>query len=249
MKFTLIIFLFFSLIIVSNAQQKKDTIYKAYIAVQNEEIEFHSVKKIEYSNAKEFQGSYHFGDSEAESDLDIIFSNSKLYAKTEYSIWENETWIGKTDRVSIKYDNGKIITKEGDYETEFFIYECIDNSNLFLKKGTKGIGFAFTENENNQIYHYIQFNEGQKIITIGKYPEASFVKLTNSDLLQYSKDELKIVRNEIFARNGYIFKEGGKMDNYFSNKDWYNSIKKTSNPNLSDIEKYNVNLILRLEKQ
>ena len=120
---------------------------------------------------------------------------------------------------------------------------------MFLKKGTKGIGFSFTEIDNGQIYLYVQFNEGKKIKTIGKYPESSFVKLTNRDLITYTKYELKIMRNEIFARNGYVFKKDGEMDNYFSRKGWYRAIRKTRNPNLSDIEKHNVNLILKLEKQ
>ena len=181
MKFTLVIFFLFFIIGVGYTQQKKDTIYKAYVGSRNEEIEFHSISKIKQLTAKEFQGRYHFGASESESDLSIIFSNNKLFAKDQYGFFEDQDWIEKTDRVNIKYDNDKKVLLFENSKRGSSLYKCTNNSNLFLKKGTKGIGFSFTEIDNGQIYLYVQFNEGKKIKTIGKYPESSFVKLTNRD--------------------------------------------------------------------
>ncbi|MCK8520455.1 YARHG domain-containing protein [Aquimarina sp. D1M17] len=250
MKLTLIIILLLvTFTRVGCAQQKNDTIYRAYLADRSEEIEYHSLEKLEESSAKEFQGNYHFGSSEAESDLSIIFSHGKWFAKEEYGVWEQETWARKTDRIKVSYNDNTKVIKLGENATEYFAYTCVDNSNLFLKKGAKGIGFSFTETENGKVYRYIQFNEGIKIKTIGKYPEASFVKLTKEELGEYTKYELQIMRNEIFARKGYVFKKDGKMDNYFSTKEWYKTITKTNNPDLNEIEKYNVNLIITLEKQ
>ncbi len=39
----------------------------------------------------------------------------------------------------------------------------------------------------------------------GKYPETYLRKLTDDDLKNKSKQELRLMRNEIFACYGYIF--------------------------------------------
>ena len=46
--------------------------------------------------------------------------------------------------------------------------------------------------------------------------------LSKSEIENMStRDELKFMRNEIFARYGYMFEPKGRMDRYFSNTDWY----------------------------
>ena len=49
----------------------------------------------------------------------------------------------------------------------------------------------------------------------GEFPQSSTRPLSIEELASYSMDDLKIMRNEIFARHGYIFKTGGEMDAYF----------------------------------
>lgn len=83
----------------------------------------------------------------------------------------------------------------------------------------------------------------------GKYLEVSFVKLTKKELQNYSKKELRIIRNEIFARNGHIFISGGEMDKYFSTKNWYKKKKKVDLSELNEVEKYNVQIIKELEEE
>ncbi|WP_109851002.1 YARHG domain-containing protein [Aquimarina sp. AU58] len=224
--------------------QINDTI--TYVGVTNYEIENSSIEKIKKPKIINYQGSYHFGESEGESQLEIIYSNGKLFARTEYSDWEQNTWVLKINREPIKYSNGEI--KIG--ETSYKLYKCIKTTYLTLNEGQKGLVSYFFENLNGKNYHYIQFNEDNKIkLPKGQHPETSFVKLTDNDLLNYSKYDLKIMRNEIFARNGYIFKQRGEMDNFFSKKEWYNYIEKTDKPILNDIEKHNVSLILKLEQK
>ena len=55
----------------------------------------------------------------------------------------------------------------------------------------------------------------------GKYPEASLTILDSSYVLYLSKDELKLMRNEIYARYNYKFKNGGEMEKYFLQQEWY----------------------------
>ena len=206
------------------------------MSVQNYEMNPSEIKKIINPKKKDYEGSYNFGKSEGESDLEVIYSNGKFYARTEYADWENNTWVGKSDRLSVKYLKYRIVIDKTEYE-------------LSISDNERGLISHYYESVEKKTHHYIQFNPGNDIEKPkGQYPESSFVKLSLEELTELPKTELKIIRNEIFARNGYIFKSGGKMDNYFSKKEWYRLVNKKDNIKFSDIEKYNIELILKLEK-
>ena len=81
----------------------------------------------------------------------------------------------------------------------------------------------------------------------GKYTKASNYFLNDSELNGLSKDDLKIMRNEIFARYGFIFQEGGKMNNYFKNEGWYKPKLNNVDSKLTQLEKYNIRLIKNYE--
>lgn len=65
-------------------------------------------------------------------------------------------------------------------------------------------------------------------------------KLTEEDIKGKTKHELKIMRNEIYARHGYIFKDPILRD-YFMQKSWYKPT--TISVTFNDIEQYNVRFI------
>lgn len=73
------------------------------------------------------------------------------------------------------------------------------------------------------------------------FPDSDIRKLTSADLTYLSKEQLKIARNEIYARHGHMF-QTKDMQAYFSKQSWYRE-----NPyftgTLTDIEVYNVELI------
>ena len=71
--------------------------------------------------------------------------------------------------------------------------------------------------------------------------------MNDSELNGLSKDDLKIMRNEIFARYGFIFQEGGKMNNYFKNEGWYKPKLNNVDSKLTQLEKYNIRLIKNYE--
>ena len=72
--------------------------------------------------------------------------------------------------------------------------------------------------------------------------------ITERDLMNRSQYDVSMIRNEIYARHGYIFiKEPYKS--YFESKSWY-----VKNPNFSEtlfnpIEKYNKDFIVEYEKR
>ncbi len=88
----------------------------------------------------------------------------------------------------------------------------------------------------------------------GQYPEASQRRLTTSDIQGMSRRQVKIMKNEIFARHGYKFHINGSMISYFEQQAWYRAIlNKTRdgahiyNNKMSEIERRNVDLLKRYE--
>lgn len=74
-----------------------------------------------------------------------------------------------------------------------------------------------------------------------------YVQLSESDLRDLSKSELRILRNTIYARHGRKFKSKD-LDRYFNSFSWYNGIYDEIPVSwLSDVEKHNINLIQRFE--
>jgi len=81
----------------------------------------------------------------------------------------------------------------------------------------------------------------------GRYPFTSQRYLTESDLRNMPSNELKIMRNEIFARHGYIFNTDA-MKRYFSRQPWYRPESNDVIDRLSPIELANVQTIKAAEK-
>jgi uncharacterized phage infection (PIP) family protein YhgE len=76
----------------------------------------------------------------------------------------------------------------------------------------------------------------------GSYPEGSKRYLNYDDIYGKTKWQLRVMRNEIFARHGYIF-QSSDLRKYFSRQTWYDAQYNDVTNVLSEIEKYNVNYI------
>lgn len=76
----------------------------------------------------------------------------------------------------------------------------------------------------------------------GRFPEVSTRLLTAGDLARRTTWELRIMRNEIFARHGYIFKTP-EMRGYFAQQPWYSPRHDDVSRLLSDIEVQNLKMI------
>lgn len=81
----------------------------------------------------------------------------------------------------------------------------------------------------------------------GDYPEGSTKYLTYSDISDKSKYQIKIMKNEIYARHGYIFKTNPDMVNHFNSQSWYEPRSNDVNNLLSDIEKSNIKFLKNYE--
>ena len=86
----------------------------------------------------------------------------------------------------------------------------------------------------------------EKVWVESMLPRLQSERLTEADLAQYDSDKLKLLRNAIFAKHGYIFKMEVFSD-FFSQYDWYKPVSSNVTGQLNSTETYNVNLIKSME--
>lgn len=76
---------------------------------------------------------------------------------------------------------------------------------------------------------------------------ASNTVLKENDLKNLRKLDLQILRNTIFARHGFTFKKQTYKD-FFNPIDWYVPISSNVDKELTNLERQNIQLLLRFEK-
>lgn len=116
----------------------------------------------------------------------------------------------------------------------YFIYQN------FIKK-TETINYDTSVNNENSYYDNNAIDESEY-----KYEYLREREITYDDVEGKSAEELRLMRNYIFARRGYIF-ESEDLKEYFEQFSWYVPLYYDVTPRLSDIEKYNVNFIKEWE--
>lgn len=83
--------------------------------------------------------------------------------------------------------------------------------------------------------------------TAGQYTESSVKLLTDDDVSNLYRDELRLMRNEIYARHGYAFKLRD-MRELFDNQDWYMPVSTDVRKKLTPMELKNEKMIKQYEK-
>lgn len=194
----------------------------------------------------EYAGSYHFGESESESDFHLFFAGDCIIGQVKSGYWEENTGFRKSKYINLT--NIKI-DKTGHLTSD-------QHNGRFVKYKTESGEIYKALRINNPWTSWIEDSEFEigtrtkiifKNIYSGKYKKASFRKLETDELKKISTEELAIMRNEIYARYGYVFIKNGKMDKYFRNQDWYRAEHKNVSRFLTEIELYNIKLIKELD--
>lgn len=78
-------------------------------------------------------------------------------------------------------------------------------------------------------------------------PSSASEHITDSQLSNLSKSELRLARNEIYARHGFIF-ESAELTNHFKKQSWYEPNPNFSDSMLSKLEHTNVARIQKFER-
>ena len=193
----------------------------------------------------EYQHVYHFGDSEMESDFILLLGIDTYYAQIKSGKWSDD---GKSliwqyeNLTNVRIDGNKFYSDKTN--GEFVIYDNGQEKVKGLKIFNPWSGV--TENGEYEI--------GTKSYSVtdyfpGKLTQASLRKLSADELIKMPKSDLKIMRNEIFARYGFIFKSGGEIAKYFKKQDWYIEQHNNVDKFLTDLEMENIKLIQQIENE
>ena len=78
------------------------------------------------------------------------------------------------------------------------------------------------------------------------FAKVNIVEVSSMELSSYSGDELRLIRNSIFARHGYVF-QSDDLKAYFSQFDWYKPRYSDVSSSLSAIERKNIKTIKSME--
>lgn len=194
---------------------------------------------------KDYELVYHFGDSEMESDFALIVTEDKCYAQISYGRWSDDglAWVKVYENLKdVKIIGNKFYSDitNGEFVTYNNGREKIKGLKVYKPwSGVPTDGDYEIGTESYKLDLYFS----------GDYTQASQRILTHEELKQFSKKELQIMRNEIFARYGYIFKSGGQMEEYFSNKEWFSPDYEDVSNFITELEKENIEKIKIAESQ
>ena len=157
--------------------------------------------------------------------------------------------------IEVIKDNGKTYMSF-NYNGEIYYAKGSDNTtNNFIA----GNQMPLTANKSSETYNgkpvYVitnitHYNNSSTADSSYILPESGTKLLSTSDLQGLSAQQLRIARNEIYARHGRTFKDA-ELQNYFASCSWYkrNSAYNyaNENSNLNSIEKQNIITIKNYE--
>lgn len=196
----------------------------------------------------EYDGNYHFGDSEGESTLSLFHSGTHIIAQIKNGTWnvDGTDWVWVYKNLSnVKIDSKGTFSSD-EYHGHFVFHSAPDKSMKCLQIYDSWSGVTEKPSEYELGW---KINSTVQDMFPGNYTQASLRVLTSSELSNMSYSELQLMRNEIFARYGYQFKEGGTMGTYFRSQKWYRPQHSNVNEFLSILEKQNLELIQKIEQE
>ena len=197
-------------------------------------------------------GVYYFGMSEGELQLVIIKNGVNAIVQIWTGEWVNDTETGDLMRKeSCKTFNNAILKKNkilfGRYCGTFADYTGSGKiEKALLLDGDVAYSGRRYKGDTVDVGTYSSIESiPQK--DAGDYQLSLAIK-TASYFRGKSKQELKIMRNAIYAKYGFIFQKDGEMDAYFRKKTWYQPFHKEVSDCLTTIEKKNIQTLARLEQ-
>ena len=213
--------------------------------IGTEEIPAKNIKPWLATATKSYEGVYHFGESEAESEIALVVSDGIVTAQIKSGDWVQLKGKGKWRFSYQTLTNVKI---EGNK------FHSAEMSGEFVRALSEG------KYENGlKINHYGSPSAPQSQAEIGiksgaikdyyqgEYPQVSYQVLQAAALSKYSKAQLVLMRNEVFARYGYMFAAANGMLAHFKKQEWYDPSKTDVSRLLTALEKKNIALLKEIE--
>lgn len=148
------------------------------------------------------------------------------------------------------------------FNGEYYIYNILDLDGdnqkeliciLYEKNEDRHFAqyIVLSLNEDYQVNKKLSFQYNLSLRSYRRCPESSLRLLCEKDVENMPKETLRIIRNEMYADHGYVFKTE-EMKKYFENKSWYKPRYSDINTCiyfLSDVEKINIEFLKQKEKE
>lgn len=235
----------------------------------------------ELSLKEKFSNELFVNDKKQEQELDtnqLVYENNKVRnskisfeKETKYNYEKNNIenieikGTTKDDSVSVNQTIGNVSALQNNKHTIIIMGVVIFGLILFygLSNSNKSSNSYDNHDFNEEYYEsdedsesddygdeydeYIDEDDADYIL-----PQSSDCYLTDDDLAGLSKEELRLARNEIYARYGYIFLDAS-LNEYFKTKTWYEPVVYNDawvdEEMLNEYEIYNRDLIVKYELQ
>lgn len=202
-------------------------------------VEGHSIVA---GNDRPFSGSLHFVDESYVFEVKEP-GDDKYDGEFNFGIGKNDSVIsGKWKAYK------KVETQERKYNLtkKIFFYNPNNKlSNVYVdweKKKSKMVQVEY----DGDVEDYLQeeyFATTQKVFNLNP----SSTVLTKNDVENLSKADIYVLRNSIYAKHGYSFKNR-QLRAFFDKHEWYIPVHTNIKEELTEIEKNNIKLLLIYEK-
>ena len=206
-----------------------------------------------------FTGTWYgmFRSNEVVRMLDKATGDSILLFPNKITLFIDQMQDGKISGYSVCAGNDRpftgVYTEEGD-KIKAILKEPGDNKNdgvfdLVISKNPLSLTGKWMSFNPAQVGRHYALTRKNFVydVTAGQYPQSSMKLLVSDDVNNLYKDELRAMRNEIYARHGYSFKRR-EMRELFDNQNWYMPISTDVRKKLTAIEIKNEKLIKQFEK-
>ncbi|MCW6094423.1 YARHG domain-containing protein [Clostridium sporogenes] len=209
---------------------------------------YETVKNTEDFEEK-LSGVYKLKEEDKKKVLNKIFSYkaNDSFQKENYEecakLLEKAKKNGYNIKEFAKYN--ELLTKLNTEDKKQF--EDNSSSQYTYKNSNPTIGESHVNSLGDVYYkNHNEYNNVQGYIV----PQSNQRYLTEDELKNYDKYTLDLIRNEIYARYGYAFKEE-PFKSYFSNKNWYvkDESFKGADSELNNYELKNIKLLLELSSK
>lgn len=154
--------------------------------------------------------------------------------------------IMKGNWVAYHPEEVKISSRIFDLKKKLFIYdkEVVLDYTFRNTDKSKSITITDTIDDEVEVYEDTEyFSTTQKLFE----KNASNEELTSDFVSNLSKADIFILRNSIFARHGFAFRDK-QLRMYFEQFDWYMPIFGDVKDDLTEVEKRNIDLLFRYEQ-
>jgi hypothetical protein len=174
------------------------------------------------------------------------FKKTKTDGNFSIQINKNDS-ILKGNWVAYNPEALKISSRIFDLKKKLFVYEKTNELDITFLNTDKSKEYVYaTDTIDGKVEEYID-NEYYATTESLFEKNASNEELTSDFVSNLSKADIFILRNSIFARHGFAFRDK-QLRMYFEQFDWYMPVFGDVKDDLTEIEKKNIDLLLRYEK-